>query len=125
MTSVLAYLPHYAAEVGGVALSVCAVICGLPALITGRSSVTADWSARRVRSAAALGMLLLGVWGFLFAFVLPGVGGGPYGTGTKVVTGVWLFCLASITAWSLWREVRYLRGSRSTGFEQSPRDLAM
>ena len=88
MMSVVAYLPQYAAEVGGLALSVCAVISGLPTVLTGRSSATPDWSARRVRAAAAFGVLLLGVWGLLFAFVLPGFGGDPYGTGTKVVTGV-------------------------------------
>ena len=115
MTSVVAYLPEYAAELGGVALTLCAVIGGLPALVTGRSSAAPDWSARRVRAVAAVGVLLLGVWGLLFAFVLPGVGGGPYGTGTKVVTGVWLFFLASITAWSLRRELRYLRGASAPG----------
>jgi hypothetical protein len=59
--------------------------------------------------------LLLGVWGLLFAFVLPGAGGGAYGTGTKVVTGVWLLCLAAITVWSLWRELRYLRALSADG----------
>jgi predicted ABC-type sugar transport system permease subunit len=113
--NVVAYLPQYAAELGGLALSVCAVITGLPALITGRSSATPDWSERRVRAAAAFGVLLLAVWGLLFAFVLPGVGGGPYGTGTKVVTGVWLFCLVAITGWSLWRELRYLRVGSANG----------
>jgi len=51
----------------------------------------------------------------LFAFVLPGVDSGPYGTGTKLVTGVWLFCLAAITGCSLWRELRYLRGLSAKG----------
>jgi hypothetical protein len=55
------------------------------------------------------------LWGLPFAFVLPGVGGGPYGTGTKVLTGVWLLCLAAITAWSLWWELRYLRGVSANG----------
>lgn len=115
MTSVVAYLPQYAAELGGVALCICAVVGGLPALITGRSSAAPDWSARRVRAIAALGMLFLGVWGLLVAFVLPGAGGGPYAGGTKVVTGLWLFCLAAITGWSLWRELRYLRGLSADG----------
>ena len=115
MTGVVAYLPQYAAELGGVALCVCAVISGLPALITGCSSLRPDWSPVHVRAVAALGVLVLGVWGLLFAFVLPGVGGGPYGISTRVVTGVWLFCLAAITGWSLWRELRYLRGTSAKG----------
>ena len=123
MTSVVAYLPQYASELWGVAFSVCAVISALPALITGCSSVRPDWSAGRVRAVAGLSALLLGVWGLLFAFVVPGVGGGPYGTGTNVVTGLWLFCLVAITGWSLWRELRYLRGVAADGSERS-RDLA-
>jgi hypothetical protein len=58
---------------------------------------------------------VLGAWGLLLAFVLPSGGGGPYGTSTKVVTGVWLFLLAVITGWNLWRELRYLRRVSANG----------
>jgi hypothetical protein len=121
MTSVVAYLPQYTAAVGGVALTACAVICGLPALISGRSSAIPGWSERRVRAAAALAMLLLGVWGLLFAFVIPGtypsgVAGGRWGTAsTKVAMGIWLLALAAIAGWNVRRELHYLRGLSATG----------
>jgi len=114
VTGALAYLPQYVAEVGGVALCVSFVIGALPALITGRTSARPDWSARRVRAAATLGVLLGGAV-VLVAFVIPaepsgGFPGGHWGTtGSEVVMGVWLFCVAAITGWNLRREIRFLR----------------